>query len=85
MKFTGVIRPIDDLGRVVLPIELRKSLNIEKKDLLEIFVDGSNIILKKHQKSCVFCENTDELTDFKGKTVCKNCIKNLVTIDSKAD
>ena len=50
MKFTGVIRPIDDLGRVVLPIELRKSLNIEKKDLLEIFVDGSNIILKKHQK-----------------------------------
>lgn len=77
MKFTGIIRPIDDLGRIVLPIELRKKLNIEKKDLLEIFVDGTNIVLKKCQKSCVFCENTDDLIDYKEKTICKDCIKNL--------
>lgn len=77
MKFTGVIRPIDDLGRVVLPIELRKSMNIEKKDLLEIFVDGSNIVLKKHQNACVFCGDTDNLIEYKNQTICKNCIETL--------
>lgn len=77
MKFTGVIRPIDELGRVVLPIELRKSMNIKKKDLLEIFVEGSHIILKRHQDSCIFCDSTENLVEYKNQTICKNCILTL--------
>ena len=77
MKFTGVIRPIDELGRVVLPIELRKSMNIKKKDLLEIFVEGSHIILKRHQDSCILCDSTENLVEYKNQTICKNCILTL--------
>ncbi len=73
MKDTGIIRPIDDLGRIVLPIELRKSLNINKKDLLEIFVDESQIILKKYNSSCIFCGSTENVEKFKNQFVCENC------------
>ena len=73
MKATGVIRPIDDLGRIVLPIELRKVMNINSKDMLEIFVDGSQIILKKYHKSCVFCGENEDLTNFKDQYICKKC------------
>lgn len=77
MRFTGVIRPIDDLGRIVLPIELRKALHIEKKDLLEIFVDGSYIVLKKHQNSCILCGDINNLIEYKNQTICKTCIESL--------
>ncbi len=73
MKSTGIVRRIDSLGRVVLPIELRRSMGIDEKDALEIYVDGNYIILKKYELSCIFCGNTNDIKSFKGKMVCKDC------------
>lgn len=77
MKSTGIIRRVDELGRVVLPIELRNKFEITEKDPMEIFVDGPCIILKKHEPFCVFCEDTKNLISFNGKLVCKKCINKL--------
>lgn len=82
VKSTGVVRKVDELGRVVLPIELRRTLNIDEKDSLEIFVDGDKIILRKYAPGCTFCDDTDELDYLFGKPVCKVCagrIKELVS------
>lgn len=79
MKSTGIVRKVDNLGRVVLPIELRRVMDIDKKDALEIFVDGEQIILKKYQPACHFCENAKDVESFKGKNVCKSCIDALTT------
>ena len=57
MKSTGIVRKVDELGRIVLPIELRRTMGIEVKDALEIYVDGDHIVLKKYEPSCVFCGN----------------------------
>lgn len=73
MKSTGVVRKVDELGRIVLPIELRRTLDIAEKDSLEIYVDGSSIVLKKYQPDCVFCNETANVTVFKGKNVCAHC------------
>ena len=70
MKATGVVRKVDELGRVVLPKELRDTFDINIKDPLEIFVDNEQIILKKYQPACVFCGSADNTTYFKGKLVC---------------
>ena len=67
MKSTGIVRKVDELGRIVLPIELRRTLDIEVKDSLEIYVDGSQIILKKYEPACVFCGNAKDVINFKGK------------------
>ncbi len=77
MKSTGVVRQIDPLGRIVLPIEMRNVLGIEKKDALEIFTDGDSIILKKYQPSCIFCNETQDVLPFAQKLVCKKCIAAL--------
>lgn len=77
MKSTGIVRKVDELGRVVIPIELRRNLNIEEKDSLEIYVDETSIILKKYESNCVFCGNTQDLSVFKGKNICGNCMKQL--------
>ncbi len=77
MKSTGVVRQIDPLGRIVLPIEMRNVLGIEKKDSLEIFVDGDSIILKKYQPSCIFCNESDDVISFAQKLVCRKCIQTL--------
>ena len=78
MKSTGIVRKVDELGRIVLPIELRRTLNIsEKKDALEIFVDGNQIVLKKYEPACVFCGSADDVTNFKGHNICKKCISEL--------
>lgn len=77
MKSTGIIRRVDELGRVVLPIELRNKFNITEKDPLEIFVDNSCIILKKYEPFCTFCNETKDLIEFEGKLVCKKCLKKL--------
>ncbi len=74
MKSTGIVRKVDELGRIVLPIELRRTLDIEVRDALEIYVDGNQIILKKYEPACVFCGNAKDVTHYKGKNVCKNCI-----------
>ena len=80
MKSTGIVRPIDSLGRIVLPKEIRDVLQIGPKDPIEIFTDSDRIILKKYAPTCVFCENGDDVTYYKGKMVCKNCIEALAKI-----
>lgn len=77
MKSTGVVRQLDPLGRVVLPKELRRTLNINEKDGLEIFVDGEKIILKKYEPGCTFCGEIKDVTEFKGTNICPNCRQNL--------
>ena len=61
MKSTGVVRRIDDLGRIVLPIEIRKNLNIENRDAVEIFIDEDKVVLKKYEPACIFCDNADDV------------------------
>lgn len=80
MKSTGCVRRLDNLGRVVLPIELRRTMDIEEKDALEIYVDGDKIILKKYQPACIFCGNADEVVNYKGKNLCPTCIKDMVQL-----
>lgn len=77
MKSTGIVRKVDDLGRIVLPKELRKVLNIDERDPLEIFVDGSYIMLQKYQPSCIFCGDADNVQSYKGKNICKACMDEL--------
>lgn len=77
MKSTGIVRKVDELGRIVLPIELRRTLGIEERDALEIYVEGSTVILRKYQPSCVFCEDADDVVSFKGKNVCRKCLKEM--------
>lgn len=77
MKSTGITRPVDALGRVVIPMEIRENLNIKTKDLLEISLQGNQIILKKHGESCIFCDNSEDLVIFEDKKVCKHCLAKL--------
>ena len=77
MKSTGIVRKVDELGRVVLPIELRRNLNIEEKDALEIYVDGNTVILKKYEPDCIFCGNAKDIVNFKGKNIWASCLKEM--------
>lgn len=77
MKSTGIVRQVDELGRVVLPIELRRTLGIREKDSLEIYVEADTVILKKYEPSCVFCGNARDVTNYKSKNICSDCIKNI--------
>ncbi len=77
MKATGIVRKVDELGRVVIPIELRRIMNIDVKDGLEIFVDSDRIILKKYEPSCIFTGDTEDLVYFKGKLISRSVIEEL--------
>ena len=77
MKSTGIVRKVDELGRIVIPIEMRRTLDVAERDDMEIFVEGDRIILQKYESSCVFCSATQGLVAFKGKSVCRNCIRNI--------
>lgn len=77
MKSTGIVRKVDELGRIVLPIELRRTLDIAERDALEIYVDGTSIVLRKHESSCVFCGSSKDVTVFKDKNVCASCRSEL--------
>ena len=77
MKSTGIVRKVDELGRVVLPIELRRTLDIAERDSLEIYVDGSSVILKKYEPSCTFCGDGRNVTPFRGKNICASCLREL--------
>jgi len=77
VKATGVVRKIDPLGRIVLPMELRRTRGIKVEDSMEIFVDGDMVILKKYQPGCVFCGEADETQQHKGKTVCSSCLRDM--------
>ncbi len=77
MKSTGIVRKLDELGRIVLPIEMRRTFNLAEKDAVEIYVEGDSIILRKHQPNCILCGESKSLVDYKGKLVCKSCVKGL--------
>ena len=77
MKATGVVRKVDELGRIVLPIEIRRNLDIHERDQLEIYLEGDRIILRKAEMNCVFCGSSRGLSEYKGKNVCRECAKHL--------
>jgi len=77
MKSTGIVRKVDDLGRIVLPKELRKILDIDERDPLEIFVDGGYIMLQKYEPCCIFCGSADGISVYKGKNICGACMNEL--------
>ena len=77
MKSTGIIRKVDELGRIVLPIEIRKTLDIQQKDAIEIFTDEDRIILQKYQPACLFCGQMENVVYFNGKRICSACIEKL--------
>lgn len=77
MKATGIVRKVDELGRIVLPIELRRTLDINIKDPVEIYVDNDCIMLRKYEPTCVFCGNANDIVQINGKNVCRSCIDDL--------
>ncbi len=79
MKSTGVVRRIDELGRIVLPSSLRAHFDIKANDPLEIFTDGEKIILQKYQPACIFCDDADDIVYFEGKRICKTCLEKIKT------
>ena len=83
MKSTGIIRRIDELGRVVLPIELRNKYRITEKDPMEIFVDGSAIVLKKFELNCIFCTSTKNLIEYQDKLICKKCAEKISKLNQE--
>ncbi len=80
MKTTGVIRQLDSLGRIVLPIELRRHLQIGPKDMLEIFVEENTVILRKYEPDCFFCGSSRNLVQYKDKMICSHCLKELKSL-----
>ncbi len=83
MKSTGIVRNLDELGRVVIPKEIRKKLQIEQKDPIEIFIDGNSIVLKKFEKGCIFCNSSKDLISYKDKLICKKCKEKIMDIDDE--
>ena len=77
MKSTGIVRKVDELGRIVLPIELRRTLDIAEKDSMEIYIEGDAIILRKYQPACIFCDSAKDIVSYRGQTVCSDCIRML--------
>lgn len=77
MKSTGIVRRVDELGRIVLPIELRRNFNINVRDSLEIYVEGDTIVLKKYEPACIFCGEVNNIVNFQGKNVCPKCIADM--------
>lgn len=82
LKATGIVRKVDELGRVVLPAELRRTLGIEEKDGLEIYVDQDSIILQKYEPACIFCGSAEKTRHYKGKIVCRECVLEIAKIVS---
>ncbi|AKG34065.1 AbrB/MazE/SpoVT family DNA-binding domain-containing protein [Paenibacillus durus] len=78
MKATGIVRKVDELGRIVIPIELRRTMGIDIKDPLEIFVDGEKIILRKYEPTCIFSGSSENLINFKGKMVSRDILDELI-------
>lgn len=85
MKSTGIIRKVDELGRVVVPIEIRNKLNINVKDEVEIYVDGSSIILKKFEPNCIFCGGKKNLIEYKDKLICEKCKNSIEELKIKKE
>lgn len=82
MKSTGIVRRVDELGRIVLPIEIRRILDIEERDPLEISLEEDRIILRKLQPTCIFCGAEEDLQEYRGKRICRACLE---SINAQAD
>ena len=80
MKSTGIVRNLDELGRIVIPMEIRNKLGIAPKDKMEIYVDGKSIILKKDELNCIFCGKQLKLLEYNGKFICNNCLNKLTSM-----
>lgn len=81
MKSLGIVRKVDELGRIVLPIETRRRMELEPGDGVEIFVEKDRVILKKYEPSCLFCGDADDVILFKDKRICRNCLAELQKAD----
>ncbi len=79
MKSTGMVRKVDELGRIVLPAEIRQSMDINVRDAVEIYTDEDRIILQRYQPACIFCSSVDGITYFNGKRICSNCLRRIKT------
>ena len=77
MKATGIVRRLDQLGRIVIPKELRMTFDLKEADSIEIFVEGEDIILRKYQPACIFCNEATDIVQFEGKNVCKKCLARI--------
>ena len=77
MKTTGIVRRIDELGRIVLPVELRRTLGLDVRDPVEVYVEEDSIILRKYQPNCIFCGSSKNVTNFRSKGVCMECRRQL--------
>lgn len=77
MKSIGIVRKVDELGRIVLPIELRRTLDIAERDELEIYLDDDKVVLRKYEPSCIFCGSPRNLVTYRGRNVCMECIQNM--------
>lgn len=83
MKSTGIVRRVDELGRIVLPIELRRTLDIAERDSMEIYVSDDSIILKKYHPTCIFCGSSKNITVFKEKNVCSSCVTQMTASSAR--
>ena len=83
MNSTGIIRHVDELGRIVIPKEARKKLNIDTKDPIEIYLDDNSIVLKKVEANCIFCGENENLIKYKGKLICQKCLNDLNSLSKK--
>lgn len=77
MKATGIVRNVDELGRIVIPKEMRKKMDISSNDPVEIFVEDDRIILTKYQCACTFCGGNVSISNFKGKRICADCLQQI--------
>ena len=84
MKSTGIVRRVDELGRLVIPKEMRKKMNIADNDPVEIFVDGEKIIITKYTPFCTFCQSDENVTEFKGRNVCRACLEEMRSLSDNA-
>ncbi len=85
MKASGIIRRIDELGRVVIPVEMRRALDIGEKEELAISVENSAIVLRRARAGCVFCGGGKDVMGFRGKLVCPRCVRQLATAQPNAE
>lgn len=77
VKSTGIVRRVDEMGRIILPAELRERYHIRRGDSLEIMFDDASVILRKYQPFCIFCDGDDGLVRFRGRSVCRRCISEV--------
>ncbi len=81
MKTTGIVRKLDTLGRVVVPMEMRRKLRLKTDSPIEIIMEGDRILMRKYNIACIFCEATEDLVEFRNKHICRQCLCNIVEED----